>query len=201
MRRTAPSLALVAITALVGPTGLHAQISSDCWIVPQRDGSPTSPEAAMNRTSPKRSIDFTLGDQAATLCWDAPSVRGREIFGGLQPYGELWRMGANEATSIHLPFAAEIGGIRLEPGSYTIYAKPGRESFEIFVNARVERWGIPFTDDVRENDIGSFTRPVTRIDTPVEQLRFTFESHGEGMGHLVMEWADVRVEIPVHRVM
>lgn len=197
MRHVPTALALVAAAATLAPEALRAQLSDRCWIAPERG----TPETVVERASPKSSIDFTLGGETATLCWDAPSVNDREIFSsdGLQPYGELWRLGANEATALHLPFAGDIGGVEVEPGSYSLYAIPGEESFEIFVNSVTERWGVPINASVRESELGSFTRPVTRLDEPVETMRFTFEAHGETMGHLVVEWADVRVEIPVHR--
>lgn len=195
MRHALTTLALVATAATLMPESLRAQLSDQCWIRPGRG----TPETVVERASPKSSIDFTLGGETATLCWDAPSVRDREIFGGLQPYGEFWRLGANEATALHLPFGGDIGGVEVESGSYSLYAIPGEESFEIFVNSSTERWGIPIDASVRETELGSFTRPVTRLEEPVETLRFTFEAHGENMGHLVMEWADVRVDIPLHR--
>lgn len=197
MRRISIVLVLFATAGLLAPEALRAQLSDRCWIAPDRG----TPETVVERPSPKSSLEFALGGDTATICWDAPSVNDRDIFGteGLQPYGELWRLGANEATAIHLPFAGDIGGVEVEPGSYSLYAIPGEESFEIFVNSTTERWGLPLDASVRESEVGSSTRPATRLEEPVETMRFTFEPHGENMGHLVMEWADVRVEIPVHR--
>jgi len=199
MRSTLTALALAATAAVVAPTALQAQLSAECWIAPGRG----TPAEAQQRPSPKMSLEFTLGGQTATLCWDAPSLRGREVFspGGLQPFGQPWRLGANEATALHLPFGGDIGGVEVGPGSYSLMAIPGEESFEIIVNSVTERWGVPIGPEVRSNDLGSFTRSVTQLDEPVEQMRFRFESHGENMGHLVMEWETTRVEIPVHRGM
>ena len=193
MRRSLTALAVVATAATLVPTALEAQLSDQCWVRPGRE--------VEGRASPKMSVEFTLGGETGVLCWDAPSMNGREVFGGLQPYGELWRLGANEATAIHLPFGGDIGGVEVEPGSYSLYAIPGEESFEIFVNTNFERWGIGITPEVRATEVGSFTRSVTMLDEPVEQMRFRFESHGENMGHLVMEWENTRVDIPVHRGM
>jgi hypothetical protein len=197
MRRTLTALAVVATAASLAPAAVDAQLSDQCFIM---DGRGT-PETVVERPSPKNSIEFTLGGETGVLCWDAPSMNGREIFGALQPYGELWRLGANEATAIHLPFGGDIGGVEVEPGSYSLYAIPGEESFEIFVNTNYQRWGIGIDASVRSTEIGSFTRSVTTLDEPVEQMRFRFEAHGENMGHLVMEWENTRVDIPVHKGM
>jgi len=195
MRRTLTALALVATAASLAPSAAEAQLSDQCFL------ARGTPAEAMNRTSPKSSIEFTLGGETATLCWGAPSARGRTIFGELEPFGTPWRAGADEATMIHLPFGGDIGGVEVEPGTYSIYMIPGEESFEIVINSVYERWGIPIDGNVRANDVGSFTREVQETEAPVETLTYSFESHGENMGHIVMEWQNTRVEFGVHRGM
>ena len=153
---------------------------------------------AAERPSPLGWVDITLGGQTATLCYGRPYAKGRTVMGELVPFGAAWRMGANEATALHLPFAAEIGGVAVEAGSYSLYAVPGASEWEIVVNGTAERWGIPISDEVTSADVGSFTRAVAAADSMVEQLTYTWVSHGEAMGHLVLEWENTRVEIPIH---
>jgi hypothetical protein len=119
--------------------------------------------------------------------------------GGLVPYGTTWRMGANEATAIHLPFAATIGGVALQPGSYSLYAVPGENEWEIVVNRKWDRWGIPINDQVRQEDIGSFTVPAEHAPDMVETLTFTWEPESDQGGNLVLRWEHTRVEIPIQR--
>ena len=118
--------------------------------------------------------------------------------GALVPFGSPWRMGANEATAIHLPVAARIGEVEVEAGSYSLWAVPGADAWEIHVNGNVERWGIPINDEVQGADVGSFTVTPGATDEMVETMTFSWESHGEGMGALVLAWENTRVEIPVH---
>lgn len=155
-------------------------------------------EEAAERPSPLRSTEMALGDNAATLCYGAPSAKGRPVMGQLVPFGARWRMGANEATAIHLPFAAEIGGVAVDPGSYSLYAVPGESEWEIFINGSVERWGIPINEAVQGHNVGSFTAAAGESGSMVEQLTFSWEAHGADMGHLVLEWENTRIEIPVH---
>ena len=155
--------------------------------------------AAAERPSPLGETAITLGGQEAKLCYGRPSVKGRTIFGELQPYGQTWRIGANEATALHLPFAAEVGGVHLEPGSYSLYAMLGEAEWEFTINGNFERWGVPINDEVMAEDIGTFTRTTESMDEAVEQLTFRWHSHGETEGHLVMEWEKTRVEIPIHK--
>lgn len=145
---------------------------------------------AAERPSPLMAIQ--LSGDVGVLCWGAPSANGREIMGGLVPFGQPWRMGANEATALHLTSAATIGGIALEPGSYSLIAHPGEESWEIFVNSNAERWGVPITDDVRANDLGSFMVNAEATDGMVETL--TYSTAG---GVITMEWENTRISIPM----
>jgi len=153
--------------------------------------------AAAERPSPLGETAISFGGQEAKLCYGRPSVKERTIFGGLQPFGETWRMGANEATVLHLPFSADVGGVHLEPGSYSLYAVLGETEWKIVVNGTAERWGVPINEEVMSADIGTFTLPVQNMDEPVEQLTYRWHSHGEAEGHLVLEWETTRVEIPI----
>ena len=181
---------LLLVTATVAGTTCGPAPEIACYLT-------ATPAEAAERPSPLGEIVLTFGDQAAKLCYGRPSANGRTVMGELVPFGSPWRMGANEATAIHLPFPAEIGGVALEPGSYSIFGIPGESEWEIFINGTAERWGVPISDEVRAEDLGSFARPVAVSTEMVETLTYTWEALGEGMGHIVMEWENTRVEIPV----
>lgn len=121
------------------------------------------------------------------------------MVGGQDPFGQPWRLGANEATALHLPFAAEIGGVRVEPGSYSLYAIPGESEWQIVVNRNVERWGIPINDVVRGGDVGSATVPVQRLEEHVETLTMSFATPSRNSTELIVEWERTRVRIPIRR--
>ena len=76
--------------------------------------------ALLERPSPLDSVRIDLGGAVATLCYGRPSARGRAVIGVQDPYGAPWRLGANEPTTIHLPFPAEIGGVPVGPGAYSL---------------------------------------------------------------------------------
>jgi hypothetical protein len=117
--------------------------------------------------------------------------------GGLVPYDTPWRMGANEATALHLTFPATVAGVSVEPGSYSLYAVPGEDEWVIAVNSAAERWGVPITGEVREADVGRGTVTPGSTDEMVEQLTYRFEAVGEDEAHLVLEWEDTQLRIPV----
>ncbi len=156
------------------------------------------PAALSERPSPLDSVAITLGAEAAKLCYGRPSARGRVMVGEVEPYGTPWRMGANEPTTLHLPFPAEVGSLALEPGTYSLYAIPEAESWTIVVNSNSNRWGVPISPAVRRDDVGSFSVPTTQTGSHVEML--TLRYTGSGMsGVIVYEWEQTRFEIPIRR--
>ncbi len=184
----------ILVAGLLVPGVLSAQTAdpSSCWL------RNATPEEAMARTSPFEAVAIPVGEHTAQFCYSRPSARDRQVVGNLIPLGEPWRMGANEATQLVLPMAAEVGGVSLDPGTYSVYVIAGEEEWEIVLNSNHQRWGIPIDAAVRSSDVGSVTRPVEDADEFVETFTVTFEPHGDMMGHLVMAWADARVELPIH---
>ena len=154
-------------------------------------------EETAERPSPLQTVDFSVGETSALLCYGAPSANAREIMGGLVPYGELWRSGANEATAIHLDGPATIGGVSLAAGSYSLYSLPNEGGWEIFLNSNYERWGIPISDEVRTTDVGSFMATPEATDGMVETLTYTYEATDANSGELLLEWENTRIRIPV----
>lgn len=149
---------------------------------------------AQERPSPLQSTEFSYGDHDGLLCYGAPSARGREIMGGLLVYGQPERIGANEPTTLHLAGPANIGGVTVEPGSYSIYAIPNADEWAFFINSNWERWGIPIDESVRATEVGSFTAQPEATDEYVETLEYTFDAAANA---LVFEWENTRVSIPV----
>ena len=179
-------MAEAAVATMDAPAGLEG-----CFI----NGSPAETQ---ERPSPLKTVSFEYANGEAVLCYGAPSANSREIFGGLQQFGSPWRAGANEATAIHLSGAASIGGVAVEAGSYSLYAVPGEEEWEFFVNSNAERWGIPINDEVTATNVGSFTATPEPTDGMVETLTYSFVPTDEGMGDIVMEWENTRVKFHIH---
>lgn len=163
-----------------------------CWIRGRAD-------QVAQRPSPLDSIAVQLGSETMKLCYSRPSARGRKVMGGLVPFGQPWRLGANEATSIHVPVAAEIAGVHVAPGTYTLYVIPGASKWQVVVNRGVERWGIPINDEVRAQDVGTGTVTAESVGAPVETLTLKFAPAGGNVTDLVVEWETTRVRIPIRR--
>ncbi len=188
------TLVWLGIFALM-PLGAGAQAPS-CFV----RGSVTPKELAA-RLSPLDSVSIPLGDAVAKLCYGAPSARGRTMVGGQDPFGRPWRMGANEPTTLHLPFSATVGGIELDPGAYRLYAIPTEERWTIVINGNVDRnsWGIPINEKVRAGDIGRFEVTPEHLDTFTETLTFSYDRQSDNRGAIVYKWENRTFRIPIVR--
>jgi len=189
MRSTVTAIALIAAatTPALGQAAVPA-----CWVRGE-------PARLAQRASPLDSVEIRLGDGAVKICYSRPAARGRQVMGGLVPWGAPWRLGANEAAAIHVPFAAAIAGVRVEPGSYSLYAIPSDTSWQIVVNRTVQRWGIPINPQVRAQDVGSGAARVEPLAAPVEALTLRFGPVVGSATELIVEWERTRVRIPLRR--
>lgn len=155
------------------------------------------PAGLSQRESAFDSVSASVGNRTIKVCYGRPQMRGRTIFGGLVPYGQPWRIGANEATVVHMPSAGTIAGVPVQAGSYSLYVVPTANEWQVFVNRNAQRWGVPINDAVRGNDIGSGRVTPERTSSPVEALTARLENASGNGATLVFEWENTRVRIPV----
>lgn len=156
------------------------------------------------RESPYDSVRIAAADLEAKICYGRPSMKGRVIFGAeetaLVPYGKLWRTGANEPTIIHLATTAEIAGIPVGPGSYSIYTIPGQGEWTIIINRSTSQWGHEsrYTAEIQGAEVGRAKVSTETLPQPVETFTIrsapTSESTG---GEIILEWERTRVKIPI----
>ena len=149
------------------------------------------------RASPYDSATVQVGEGMAKVCYGRPSLKGRTMIGGdAVPYDTLWRTGANEPTILHLNVPAQIAGVEVEPGSYSLYTVP-REGGEwtLIVNRSTSQWGheSAYTEEVRAREIERVQVRAETLDQRVEQFTIRpTDSQG-----LVLEWQNSRVHIPI----
>jgi hypothetical protein len=188
-------LALALGAALLLP---HAPTQAHAAVVIEPACEPVDRMPLEGRPSPFDSTQVALADGMVKVCYGSPALRGRVMIGGeAVPYGQPWRFGANEPTTLHTSVPLSVGGVSVPAGSVTLYAIPAEGHWEIVVNSSVDRWGIPINADVRAHDVGSFHVEPSVLAEAVESLVFRFEDAGSRSATLVMEWQNTRVEIPV----
>ncbi len=154
----------------------------------------TSPSSYEVRASPLKALHFTVGDVDGRLCYGSPESRGRRLFGpsGVVPFGQLWRMGANEPTRLFLNGPIQFGDLRLEAGRYSLYAEPGATTWRIFATTSIWHWGNQISAEVKNQSVGSTEAPVVRKGAHEESLRFKMEGNV-----LAMMWGFTRIQIPL----
>jgi hypothetical protein len=149
--------------------------------------------------SPPDEESLTSGGVTVTVKYSRPSVRGRVIFGtsdqdALQPFGEYWRLGANEATEITFSRDVLFNGSPVKAGTYRMYAIPGENSFEMVLNTEVGESGANQPDE--ENDVLRTKVQTQSTGSPVEQFTVSLAPQNEGI-QMVFEWANTRFVVPI----
>ncbi len=131
---------------------------------------------------------------AARIVYSRPQKTGRVIFGGLVKYGEVWRLGANEATEIEFFKPVKIEGKKVAKGRYTLYAIVNEGNWTFILNKDTDTWGS-FKYDPKKDLLRS-TVPVQKTDTALEALAMGFEKTTTGFS-LVVAWDTVKVALPI----
>ena len=174
------------------PGARQRSVPDACWI----RGNASEVGA---RPSALDSAAVALDGGTIKVCYGRPKQHGRTVMGELVPFGAPWRLGANEATAIHVPFPARIGGTDVAPGWYSLFVIPEAKQWRFVVNGDAQRWGVPINDEVRAKDIGSTVVPVERLEKPVETLTITLHRTSNSAAAMDVSWENTRVSIPVAR--
>lgn len=146
------------------------------------------------RVSQKASVTQTIGLTDVTVTYSRPGVKGRTIWGDLVPYDKVWRTGANEATSIAFARDVTINGKALPAGTYSLHTIPGKASWAVIFNKKVDQWGsysYDAADDVLRVDVVPASGPS------VEWLTFSFPDVSNDSAKLELAWEKLRVTLTI----
>ena len=145
--------------------------------------------------SPASQAMTNIGNTHVHIEYHAPSVRGRQIFGGLVAYNEVWVTGAHSATSINFPNDVSLNGNKVPKGKYAFFTIPGESEWTIIINENFEQH---LADDYDQDlDVIRFTVKPERLTKTQEQLLYEVQSTGEKEGTISISWADVKVTFNV----
>jgi hypothetical protein len=147
------------------------------------------------RASPHEKVSATVGKANVTIEYGRPFKKGREIFGGLVPYGEVWRTGADEATTLTVDGEVVIGDLKLPPGSYALFTLPTASGWQLIVNKTAKQWGA-FKYDASA-DLGRTAMTVSALPSPVEQLTLALKPAGDKALTLELSWDKILATVPV----
>ncbi|HEX6227613.1 MAG TPA: DUF2911 domain-containing protein [Chryseolinea sp.] len=151
-------------------------------------------EAVKSRPSPLAVAAIRYKDAYIKITYSQPQKRGREIFGKLVPYDEVWRTGANEATEITTTKNIQINGTLLKAGTYSLFTIPQKDSWTIIINGEVGLWGAYNYNS--KLDVFRFNIPVSATDTIYESFTIEFDHRNE-VADLLLYWDKTKISIPV----
>jgi hypothetical protein len=144
------------------------------------------------KASPNAAVSQTIGTTEVSLTYGRPSVNEREIFGGLVPYDEVWRTGANESTAITFSDDVMIEGEMVEAGTYSLYTLPGEDEWTIIFNDKLS-WGTQY--DMSQDVLRVQTEPQESYF--IEEMMIYFSDLTDTSGEMMIHWADTRVGVTI----
>ncbi len=143
------------------------------------------------RPSPPAEVSGTVEGTDVTINYSRPSVKGRTVFGELEPYGKVWRTGANEATTFEVSTDVEIEGQPLPAGKYAMFTIPTEDDWTVVFNKTAEQWGAYDYDEAED----ALRVEVTPQETDELTEMLTFEIGDDG--EVTMMWANTAVSFDV----
>jgi hypothetical protein len=178
MRRAFTIGSLVLVAAAVAAIAIHAQ---------QDKSKRPSPPATAKCDLP--------GGKSITVDYSSPRVKGRKIFGAdIVPYGEVWRTGANEATTFVTTADVMVGGKHVPAGKYTIFTVPNKDKWVLIISKKTGEWGIPYPG--ADSDLLRADMNASSTSTPVENFTIAFDK-GDKDCTLRIEWENTRATIAI----
>lgn len=146
--------------------------------------------------SPRDSVFLTMDTNKISVNYGRPSMRGRVIMGGLVPWGQVWRTGANQATHLKTNFPMIFGGVLVPRGTYTLWTLPSANGWKVIINKQTGQWGTNY--DPRQ-DLARFDARVETLSAPVDTFTITLRQTGATSGEMTLSWEKTRVIIPFEK--
>ena len=147
------------------------------------------------RPSPPGTAAFTLSDgKTITINYSRPKMRDRKIYGGLVPYGEVWRAGANEATSFVTQSNLLVGGTTVPAGSYTLFILPQENGpWKLIVSKKTGEWGIPYPGE--QFELARINMKTAKTPAAVQDFTISFDKRGPRAGVMKFDWENTSASV------
>ncbi len=182
-RETTPmlirSIATFACTAVLATASLAQMAPMN------HEGAKATDKSAKPLASPAASAEVSLNGKDIKITYNSPRMRGRKIMGGLVPYGEVWRTGANPATTLTTAANLKIGTLTVPAGTYTLFTLPSEGQWLFIVSKKTGEWGIPYPEG---NDLGRTPMEGKTLSEPQENMSISFENTKGNTTELHVKW-------------
>ena len=176
--------AACTLSLALAPTAARAQMGS----------MQMAPSDGKALPSPATTATVSLLGQTLTIKYNSPHMRGRRIMGAQVPYNQIWRTGANPATTLITPISLHIGSLLVPAGTYTIYTLPTEKKWMLIINRQTGQWG---TEYHQEQDLGRVEMKSHDLDSPQEVMSISFDDIKRDSAELHIRWekADESIKI------
>jgi Protein of unknown function (DUF2911) len=139
-----------------------------------------------DRISPHETVSTNLNGKELSIAYGRPYLKGRQFGKDVAPYGQVWRLGADEATKLTVPSSVRVqGGPELPAGSYSLWAIPGKEKWTLIVNKAANVWGTNYD---QSQDFARFEVPVHKVP-PVEEFTITLKKTSDNSVEIMFAWS------------
>lgn len=147
------------------------------------------------RPSPAASASCDLGGgKTINTAYSSPRMKGRKVYGELVPFGEVWRTGANEATTFVASADVTVGGKAVPAGSYTLFTVPTADKWTLIINKKTGEWGIPYKYE--GDELARVDMTVSKLPSPVENFTIAYDKTGSGCT-MRLDWETTRASIDI----
>jgi hypothetical protein len=149
------------------------------------------------RPSPPAKAECQLGGgKTLTIDYSSPRAKGRKVYGDLVPYGQVWRVGANEATTLVTDTDLAIGGTTVPAGSYTIFTVPNADKWQLVISKKTGEWGTAYPGP--GEDLARINMKISQLPSPVENFTIALDKGGAGCT-LRMDWETTRASVDISK--
>jgi len=170
-------IALVALFALLTATACYSQGDKS------------------KRPSPAASTSCDLGGgKTVKTDYSSPRMKGRKIYGDLVPYGEVWRTGANEATTFVTSSDIVVGGTNVPAGNYTIFTVPNADKWSLVISKGTGEWGTNYPG--QDKDLARVDMKVSKLSSPVENFTISYQKSGNGCT-MNLDWETTKASVDI----
>lgn len=160
--------------------------------------STTQAQQKAPRISPQETVNASIDDAKITIVYSRPYTKDpktgemRKIWGGLVPYGKVWRTGANEATLFTTDKPLEIGGTAVPAGTYSLFSVPEENGGKLIINKQT---GQPGTKYDEKQDFARVDLTRSKLERPVDQFTMTVDKNPAGGGTIKLIWEDAAYSV------
>jgi hypothetical protein len=178
-------------TSLMHLRTLFATLAPMALVLSLSAQTPAAPKLEFPQASPSTVIKQRVGITDIEVNFARPSKKGRVIFGGLVPYDQRWRTGANNATKLTFSTAVKINGAAIPAGTYELFTIPGKAEWTIIIHKNMSQWGDYQYDE--KNDVVRFKAKPVALPTTMETFAIGFSDLRDSSATFYLAWENVRV--------